>query len=68
MTTLQKEQLQECIVSDAERLVAMCRRLASRKPPGYARTRLVQISEHLEFLVEQAAEDDGRSEDVPETY
>jgi hypothetical protein len=68
MTALQRDLFEECVVSDAQRLIAMCRRLASRKAPSLSRTRLVQISEHLEMLVEQAQEAPDYDEDLPLTY
>ena len=67
MTTLQREILQQCMLADTRRLIAMSRRLASRRPPSFMRLKLLQIAELLELLVEEA-EEECDLDDLPETY
>jgi hypothetical protein len=67
MKTLQREILHDCMVADTRRLIAMCRRLASRRPPSMMRLKLVQIAELLELLVEEAGVE-CELDDLPETY
>jgi hypothetical protein len=68
VTTIQRELLQDCIASDAHRLIDMCRRLARRQPPSLSRTRLMQITEHLELLIDQTEMGNCMIDDLPESY
>ena len=68
MTQPQRDALYNHLAADSSRLISICRRLGSRRPPSLARTQLFLIAEHLELLVEQATRDSGHSVDLPESY